>query len=90
MRNRIDIDGLVSRAIIREIGENLRTSLREDELPARLRVQLDRLGQLDDQLPPTVSDLPSEKSIKATAASRLVSPMRWTMRWLTRHRRTRG
>ena len=48
MRNQIDIDAAFSRAIIREIGERLQASLREGELPASLKVQLDRLDQLDD------------------------------------------
>jgi hypothetical protein len=54
MRNQIDIDEVLSRAIIREIGERLRTFLREDELPASLKVQLDRLDQLDGQWSPSV------------------------------------
>jgi hypothetical protein len=38
MRNRIDIDHIHSRAIVREIGERLRASLKpEPELPASLR-----------------------------------------------------
>jgi len=91
MRNQIDIDEAFSRAIIREIGERLRASLREDELPANLRVQLNRLAQLDDQSSPSiVPDLESEKIAKTTTARRrLVSPMWWTTRWLTRHRRAR-
>jgi hypothetical protein len=52
MRNQIDIDWTLSRTIIREIGERLRASLREDEIPASLRAQLDRLDQLDDQTSP--------------------------------------
>jgi hypothetical protein len=91
MRNQIDIDAAFSRAIIREIGERLRASVRENELPARLRVLLDRLDQLDDQSSPSgVPELESEKFGETTAARRsLVSPVRWTMRWRTRHRRTR-
>ena len=54
MRNQIDIDEVLSHAIIREIGERLRTFLREDELPASLKVQLDRLDQLDGQSSPSV------------------------------------
>ena len=62
MRNQIDIDAAFSRAIIREIGERLRASVRENELPARLRVLLDRLDQLDDHSSPSgVPELESEK-----------------------------
>ncbi len=44
MRNPIKIDYSHSRAITQEIGERLRTSLKEDqELPAGLRLQIDRL-----------------------------------------------
>ena len=53
MRDQLDIDAASSRAIIREIGERLRASLREDELPASLRAQLDRLDQLDDHSSPS-------------------------------------
>jgi len=89
MRNQIDIDAAFSRAIIREIGERLRASVRE--IPARLRVLLDRLDQLDDHSSPSgVPELESEKFGETTAARRsLVSPVRWTTRWRTRHRRTR-
>ena len=51
MRNPIEIDYSHSRAIIQEIGESLRTSLKEDrELPAGLRSQIDRLRQLEGQV----------------------------------------
>ncbi len=50
MRNPIEIDYSHSRAILQEIGERLRTSLKEDrELPASLRLQIDRLRQLEGQ-----------------------------------------
>src|SRR5262245_50808611 len=52
MRNHID--EALSRAIIREIGERLRASLKEDELPASLKAQLERLDQLDDQSLPSI------------------------------------
>jgi hypothetical protein len=52
MRNPIEIDYLHSRVIIQEIGERLRTLLKEDrELPASLRLQID---QLDGQSQPNV------------------------------------
>jgi len=55
MRNRIDIDCVHSRAIVREIGERLRTSLRpEPELPASLKMQINRLRELEEQSPPIV------------------------------------
>ncbi len=50
MRNPIEIDYSHNRAILQEIGERLRTSLKEDrELPASLRLQIDRLRQLEGQ-----------------------------------------
>jgi hypothetical protein len=55
MRNRIDIDYSHCRAIVQEIGERLRTSLKEDqELPASLRLLIDRLRQLEGQSQPNV------------------------------------
>ena len=55
MQNPIEIDYSHSRAIIREIGERLRTSLKEDpELPTSLRLQIDRLRQLEGQSQPNV------------------------------------
>jgi hypothetical protein len=56
MRNPIKIDYSECRAITREIGERLRTSLEEDrELPASLRLQIDRLRQLEGQSQPNVA-----------------------------------
>jgi hypothetical protein len=52
MRNRIDIDHKHSRAIVQKIGERLRTSLQpEPELPASVRTQVNRLGELEEQSP---------------------------------------
>jgi len=52
MRNRIDIEHRHSRAIVQEIGERLRAVLTEEpELPERLRAQIDRLRQLEEQSP---------------------------------------
>jgi hypothetical protein len=49
MRNHVDIDSRHSRAIVKEIGERLRASLKEDrELSANLRVQIERLRELED------------------------------------------
>jgi hypothetical protein len=47
MRNGIDIDHIHSRAIVREIGERLRASLKpEPELPASLRAQIEQIDRL--------------------------------------------
>ena len=52
MRNRIDIDSKHSRAIVQEIGERLRAFLQEEpEAPERLRTQIDRLRELEEQSP---------------------------------------
>ena len=57
MRTHIDIDYSHSRAILREIGEVLRTSLKpEPELPASLKMQIDRLHGLEEQSPSIVPD----------------------------------
>jgi hypothetical protein len=54
MRNFIDIDYAHSRAIVREIGERLGTSLRpEPELPASLKMQIDRLRKLESSHRPS-------------------------------------
>jgi hypothetical protein len=50
MRNSIDIDSTHSRAIVREIGERLRLSLKEDrEMPASFRAQIERFRQSEDE-----------------------------------------
>jgi hypothetical protein len=77
------IDEALRRAILREIGERLQICLRQEELPASLRVQLDRLCQLDDRSPATK---PSEKISKAATARKLLSRM-WTIRSRTSGRR---
>jgi hypothetical protein len=52
MRNRIDIDSKHSRAIVHEIGERLRTFLKDEpELPGSLRAQINRLRELEEQSP---------------------------------------
>ena len=54
MRTLIDMDYVHSWAIVREIGERLRASLKpEPELPASFRMQIDRLHELEEQ-PPTI------------------------------------
>src|SRR5258707_15416493 len=55
MHNRIDIDPKHSRAIVQEIGERLRAVLKEEpECPGRLRTQIDRLRELEEQSPSIV------------------------------------
>ena len=55
MRNRIDIDSKHSRAIVQEIGERLRAFLQEEpEPPERLIAQINRLRELDEQLPSVI------------------------------------
>jgi hypothetical protein len=50
VRNPVDIDTRHSRAIVREIGERLRSSLKEDrELPANLKMQIERLRQSEQE-----------------------------------------
>jgi hypothetical protein len=50
MPNPVDIDSRHSRAIVREIGERLRESLKEDrELPAHLAAQIERLRQSEGE-----------------------------------------
>jgi hypothetical protein len=52
MRNRIDIDPTHSRAIVQQIGDRLAAFMKEEpELPASLRAQIDRLRELEEQLP---------------------------------------
>ena len=64
MRNRIDIDYSYSRAIVQEVG--LRASLKEDrELPASLRMRIDRLRKLERQ------SQPFERPDSLVAVSRL-------------------
>jgi hypothetical protein len=71
------IDKTLRHTILQEIGQGLRACLREEELPSRLRLQLDRLSQLDRQSPPTTRDHPRRKQ---TAVRTLVSRMRWRKR----------
>ncbi|QQO12556.1 hypothetical protein JJB99_24200 [Bradyrhizobium diazoefficiens] len=48
MRNSVDIDKVHSRAMVREIGDSLRTLYKPDrEPPPRIRDQLHRLRDLD-------------------------------------------
>jgi len=73
MRNTVDIDSAHSRAIVREIGHRLRDVIvRRDsfgdcpqadrEFPTKLRMQLERLRQLDDH-PQTTATHVDPKSI---------------------------
>lgn len=57
MRTHIDIDYVHNRAIVREIGEGLRKSLKPSpELPASLKMQIDRLHELEEQSRSIVPD----------------------------------
>jgi hypothetical protein len=50
MHKHIEIDYKHSRAIVQKIGERLRTSLKpEPGVPARLRKQIDRLREMEEQ-----------------------------------------
>ena len=63
MRNPVQIDHSHSRAIIHEIGERLRTSLKVDpELPASLRLQIDRLRRLEGRSQPNAARPTTEKN----------------------------
>jgi hypothetical protein len=68
MRTHIEIDQVLRRAIIQEIGERLRACLREDELPESLKLQLRRLNQLDKQSQPPVPDPSNNNTGKASAS----------------------
>ena len=49
-RNTVEIDSRHSRAIVREIGERLRASIKEDrETPANFKMQIERLRELEDE-----------------------------------------
>ena len=55
MPHRIDIDHTNSRAIVREIGERLRASVRpEPELSTRFKKQIDQLRELEEGSPSIV------------------------------------
>ena len=57
MLNRVDVDHRHSRAIVQEIGERLRASLKpEAELPASIRKHVDRLRELEERSPSIVPD----------------------------------
>ena len=92
MPNQIDIDGAFIRAIVREIGERLRTSLIEHELPASLRSQLDRLVQMEHPAPPSVTELQAKSaadqdtSADPSQAEPEDRPSRWYGRWTRWHR----
>jgi hypothetical protein len=66
MRNPIDIDRTHSFAIVREIGERLRLSLKEEpELPASFKIA--GLRQLENRDPPSI--LPSESAAEVASNS---------------------
>jgi hypothetical protein len=89
MRNH-QIDEAFTRAIFQEIGERLRASLKQEEIPERLRVQLDSIAQLDEQASPSiVPGMGSDASKTRAVWKSLVSRMNWTTLWRMRHRRMR-
>jgi hypothetical protein len=90
MRDQIDIDEVLTRAIIREIGERLRTSFKEDELPAKLRVQLDRLNQLDEHRSPSTASETGQLTIQeTTTACNELRSIRSARKWRALRRRAR-
>lgn len=48
-----NIDPKLTRAICNVIGERMRASPNQSDLPASMRIQLDRLRELDDDSPAT-------------------------------------
>ena len=55
MPDNVDIDHTHSRAIVREIGERLRASLKPEwELPAGFKTKIDRLRELEECSPSIV------------------------------------
>jgi hypothetical protein len=80
MRNRIDIDYVHSRAIVREIGERLRASLKpEPKLPAKLRMNVDRLRELEEQSPSSVrAGAEGERDAFPITRKRRV-PIKWAL-----------
>ena len=90
MRKQPKPDEALTRAIFQEIGERLRASLEEEEIPERLRVQLDRIAQLEEQASPSVvPEMGSDASKRRAVWKRLASRMNWTTLWRLRHRRMR-
>ena len=70
MRNSVDIDLRHSRAIVKEIGERLRISLKEDrELPTNLQKQIEQLRELDAG-PARPDDEPTHLDFAATKRRR--------------------
>jgi len=69
MRNSVDIDSRHSRAIVKEIGERLCASLKEDrELTPDFQKQIERLRQSD--LPICHSTILPEPTVNAIAPNR--------------------
>jgi hypothetical protein len=71
VRNHVDIDTRHSRAIVREIGERLRSSLKEDrELPANFRMQIERLRQSEEALAALDPAQPATRQHRKSSAAR--------------------
>lgn len=67
MRNPVNIDYEDNRALRREIGERLQVYLRiEPKLPANLRMQVDRLRELEGLSPPIAPDVEQEFESRPT------------------------
>jgi hypothetical protein len=85
MRNRVDIDEKTSRTVIREIGERLQAVVRQDpDVPASLRKQIDRFGELKSQPPPIVPT--SEHGFDYKPHEHLSLVDRWRIAWLWRRK----
>jgi hypothetical protein len=82
MRNPIEIDHRVSRAICNEIGERLQMCLRvEPELPVALKMQVDQLREFEGQSPSIVPHVergsgnePSKDDVSRGDSSRFTWP----------------
>jgi hypothetical protein len=63
MRKPIDIDRKTSCAIVREIGEGLRASLKGDkDLPAELETRIERLRQSEGEPQPNAARMKPRQS----------------------------
>jgi hypothetical protein len=90
MRKQPRTDEAFTRAMFQEIGERLRASLKEEEIPERLRVQLDRIAKLEEQASPSiVPEMGSDASKRRAVWKSLASRMNWTTLWRMRYRRMR-
>jgi hypothetical protein len=71
MRNPVDIDSSHSRAIVREIGEKLRLSLKEhQEVPENFRKQIERIRQTEARRRPAANEEPGTGRNRSFADSK--------------------